>query len=297
MSAMPVSSSAGIGRSPLLTPRHLIPNLHYLRCSSNSRIPHHISHLTTTMSKLSSGLKALINSPTARPNTVPAPRNIQSVYQHIQQTAVANNVSRPSWLALSTAATMTMNSPDSLTALFHLAAHSQSPAETVAIAELMREVGLKCISFNGIPRTINCLNAFKASLPASVADALSRTPTRTPSPGQHRGHQRARPRPLGLDLPPLRAQAVRQAGRLAPGPARAHPARELRRAAVRPGGADHGRNRRPRRDLGRGGCVSARADGRRAAGALACVWAAEGAGGWVVGGGCRDGGWGAVVGE
>lgn len=77
---------------------------------------------------------------------------------------------------------MTMNSPDSLTALFHLAAHSQSPAETVAIAELMREVGLKCISFNGIPRTINCLNAFKASLPASVADALSRTPTRTPSP-------------------------------------------------------------------------------------------------------------------
>ncbi|GES60607.1 conserved mitochondrial protein [Aspergillus terreus] len=134
------------------------------------------------MSKLSSGLKALINSPAARPNTVPAPRNIQSVYQHIQQTAVANNVSRPSWLALSTAATMTMNSPDSLTALFHLAAHSQSPAETVAIAELMREVGLKCISFNGIPRTINCLNAFKASLPASVADALSRTPTRTPSP-------------------------------------------------------------------------------------------------------------------
>ncbi|KAG2418525.1 hypothetical protein HFD88_001626 [Aspergillus terreus] len=134
------------------------------------------------MSKLSSGLKALINSPAARPNTVPAPRNIQSVYQHIQQTAVANNVSRPSWLALSTAATMTMNSPDSLTALFHLAAHSQSPAETIAIAELMREVGLKCISFNGIPRTINCLNAFKASLPASVADALSRTPTRTPSP-------------------------------------------------------------------------------------------------------------------
>ena len=35
-------------------------------------------------------------------------------------------------------------------------------------AELVREVGLKCISFNGIPRTINCLNAFRAALPADV---------------------------------------------------------------------------------------------------------------------------------
>ncbi|KAL4891384.1 hypothetical protein BDV59DRAFT_69026 [Aspergillus ambiguus] len=133
------------------------------------------------MSKLSSGLKALINSPAARPNTVPAPRNIQSVYQHIQQSAIANNVSRPSWLALSTAATMTMNSPDSLAVLFQLASKSQSPAEAVAIAELMREVGLKCISFNGIPRTINCLNAFKAGLPASVAADMSCTPTRAPT--------------------------------------------------------------------------------------------------------------------
>lgn len=62
----------------------------------------------------------------------------------------------------------------------------------MAVAELMREVGLKCISFNGIPRTINCLNAFKASLPDSVSAQLSRSPTRTPSPDNineiaHRG--------------------------------------------------------------------------------------------------------------
>lgn len=75
-----------------------------------------------------------------------------------------------------------MNSPDSLAVLFQLASTSQSTEESVATAELMREIGLKCISFNGIPRTINCLNAFKTSLPDAVGSRLSRTPTRTPSP-------------------------------------------------------------------------------------------------------------------
>ncbi|KAL4979772.1 hypothetical protein BDW66DRAFT_148115 [Aspergillus desertorum] len=135
------------------------------------------------MSKLSPSLKALINSPAARPNTVPAPRNIRSVYAKIQQTARAKNVSRDSWIALSTAATMTMNSPGSLTALYETATTSE-PSESTHIqtAELMREVGLKCISFNGIPRTINCLNAFKTSLPEPIASALSKEPTRTPTP-------------------------------------------------------------------------------------------------------------------
>lgn len=53
------------------------------------------------MSKLSSSLKALINSPAARPGTIPAPRNIQAVYRRIQQDAASHNVSQSSWLALS----------------------------------------------------------------------------------------------------------------------------------------------------------------------------------------------------
>lgn len=78
---------------------------------------------------------------------------------------------------------MTMNSPESLTILHSIAsASSPTPTSATTSAELMREVGLKCISFNGIPRTINCLNAFHASLPASVASSLSTTPTRTPTP-------------------------------------------------------------------------------------------------------------------
>lgn len=89
---------------------------------------------------------------------------------------------------------MTMNSPDSLAILFQLATKSQSLEESIATAELMREVGLKCISFNGIPRTINCLNAFKASLPDSVGSRLSQTPTRSPTPeniNEIRGRGRA----------------------------------------------------------------------------------------------------------
>lgn len=73
-----------------------------------------------------------------------------------------------------------MNSPDSLLTLYHLA--SSSASNPVEIAEFIREVGLKCISFNGIPRTINCLNAFKSGLPESVSAQLSRTPTRAPTP-------------------------------------------------------------------------------------------------------------------
>jgi hypothetical protein len=64
---------------------------------------HHSRNLSNyyKMSKLSPSLKALINAPAARPNTVPAPRNIQSIYAKIHQTAQAKNVSQSSWVALS----------------------------------------------------------------------------------------------------------------------------------------------------------------------------------------------------
>lgn len=88
---------------------------------------------------------------------------------------------------------MTMNSPESLTALYNLATKDTPHETALEIAELMREIGLKCISFNGIPRTINCLNAFKTSLPDPISSSLSTTPTRQPTPAtiaqiQNRGH-------------------------------------------------------------------------------------------------------------
>lgn len=104
------------------------------------------------MSKLAPSLKALINAAHARPGPVPAPRHIEAVYKKIEREATAQKLGRPSWLALSTAATMTMNSPESMVALFTTASASRTQSDQVAIAELMREVGLKCIGFNGVGR-------------------------------------------------------------------------------------------------------------------------------------------------
>jgi hypothetical protein len=79
---------------------------------------------------------------------------------------------------LQTAATMTLNSPESLLQLYALASASKpvtaNPSDhPVYTAELMREVGLKCIGFNGVPRTINCLNAFRDGLPSDIQSALA----------------------------------------------------------------------------------------------------------------------------
>ncbi|TAQ88265.1 hypothetical protein B7494_g3408 [Chlorociboria aeruginascens] len=121
------------------------------------------------MSKLSSALKALIRASFACPNTVPAPENIRSVYARLQQEAASRDVGESSWLALSTAATMTMNSPESLSELYSLATtSSKDKRQAVNTAEFMREV----------PRTINCLGAFRASLPVDIISRLSTEPTR-----------------------------------------------------------------------------------------------------------------------
>lgn len=70
---------------------------------------------------------------------------------------------------------MTMNSPRSLLELYSLATssqHSHGQNNAVWTAELMREVGLKCIGLNGVPRTINSLGAFYEGLPKDVQSEL-----------------------------------------------------------------------------------------------------------------------------
>ncbi|CZR51314.1 probable conserved mitochondrial protein [Phialocephala subalpina] len=135
------------------------------------------------MSKLSSSLKALIAAPYARPNTLPASPHARSVYEALRSEASGKNVGTPAWLTLSTAATMTMNSPEGLAQIYEIATEkSKDKAQSVQTAELMREVGLKCIGFNGVPRTINCLGAFRSSLPSEIVSGLSTQPTRNSSP-------------------------------------------------------------------------------------------------------------------
>lgn len=76
---------------------------------------------------------------------------------------------------------MTMNSPESLVALHAVASRNKDTSQGIYNAELMREVGLKCIGFNGVPRTINCLNAFKDNLPPQIASGLTTKSSRTPT--------------------------------------------------------------------------------------------------------------------
>ncbi|KAL2131084.1 hypothetical protein VTI74DRAFT_5580 [Chaetomium olivicolor] len=132
------------------------------------------------MSKLSPSLKALINAPFAHPGQAPAPRQIRDVYMRIANEAKERGYGVRPWVTLSAAATFTLNSPASLLILHELASSCLPP---LATAELIREIGLKCISFNGIPRTINCLGAFRSGLSHHPwASQLCTTPSRQVSP-------------------------------------------------------------------------------------------------------------------
>lgn len=114
------------------------------------------------MSKLSPALKQLINAPFARPGALPAPQGIKTFYEKLAKDAKDRGVGVPAWLSMATATTMTMNSPDSLAELFHAASPEH---DAVATAELMREVGLKCIGFNGV-----CLSSLPLCLQSSITD-------------------------------------------------------------------------------------------------------------------------------
>ncbi|KAK7926887.1 hypothetical protein PG985_003885 [Apiospora marii] len=137
------------------------------------------------MSKLSDAVKALINASHAAPGITKASPQVQPALKRFAEDAHTKQVGLPSWVTVSTAVSATMNCPEAMTSVFHLAnekSHTDNATPTQN-AELIREVGLKCISFNGIPRSINCLNAFYGSLPEDVAKSLqARPPSRELTP-------------------------------------------------------------------------------------------------------------------
>ncbi|KAK5945303.1 hypothetical protein PMZ80_002507 [Knufia obscura] len=131
------------------------------------------------MSKLSPALKQLINAPFAKPSyTVVNPSTLTPTISKLASEARDHGVSTPAWLTFSTATAMTMNAPSAMTLLWDTAQKQDRSLNPVLTAELQREVGLKCISFNGIPRSINCLGAFYSALPEDVRTKLSNKPTR-----------------------------------------------------------------------------------------------------------------------
>ena len=100
--------------------------------------------------KLSSTLKSVTTAAEARLEPTPAPPRIRDIFSKIEREAEARRLSLWSWLVVLTATTITMNSPESMTALFQHSSASKPLTEGVAIAEFMREVGLRCMGINGV---------------------------------------------------------------------------------------------------------------------------------------------------
>jgi hypothetical protein len=167
------------------------------------------------MSKLSSGLKALISAPFARPNTLPASPRIRSVYERLRQEASSKHVGRDSWLTLSVIlnpsfpqtladaiGTDSSDHDDELTRVIDGIIQSsdgiqrQDPGcpnsrvdegSWIEVYRIQRRMSspypaplsiIITVVTCQVPRTINCLGAFRASLPSEVVSSLSTKPTR-----------------------------------------------------------------------------------------------------------------------
>ncbi|WFD33234.1 protein S-acyltransferase [Malassezia cuniculi] len=121
----------------------------------------------------------------------PSPRReiLDDLFRHIERSAQSHGIGWAEWLSISTATLFALDSPGSLAHMHRYAVREPKIAleERVHRACLMREVGLKCIGFIGIPKVINNLAALRAAVEEDrqVADALPTTPRRNLSPAQY----------------------------------------------------------------------------------------------------------------
>jgi len=98
------------------------------------------------------------------------------------------------WLAVATATFLTANCPDAVGDLYSFVARRNPPTDTrsssnasdlrpvddrTAKAALMRETGLKCAVFVGVPKVINSLAGLTARLDEDVKTKLTQEPFRT----------------------------------------------------------------------------------------------------------------------
>jgi hypothetical protein len=103
--------------------------------------------------KLSPALKALIAAPHAMGSAIPAPSRavITSLFDGIRSRGESGGVGSESWLTLSSAALVTVNSPETVCELFSYAANRKGDVQDqVQAAGVIRETALKCISFSGV---------------------------------------------------------------------------------------------------------------------------------------------------
>lgn len=133
-------------------------------------------------SKLSSSSIKLPAGRSAGPLGAPKETKLFQTFQTISDDAKSKGLGWGEWLSFTTATLVTLNSPKALQSLHRHAVNpsSLSIEDRIARACLMREVGLKCIGFIGIPKVINQLAALRAAVDedAQLKDALPKEPRR-----------------------------------------------------------------------------------------------------------------------
>ncbi|CAO1619066.1 unnamed protein product [Parajaminaea phylloscopi] len=141
----------------------------------------------------------------AGPTSAPAPHALLDALRKVKQDAEGRGVGWGEWLSIATATMVTLNSPSSLATLHRFATGSgtfqSDPSGLPALnlqqrldrALLMREVGLKCIGFVGIPKVINNLAALRKAVDEDkeLASALPTAPRRKIGEGDVANVQRA----------------------------------------------------------------------------------------------------------
>lgn len=102
--------------------------------------------------KLSPALKALIKLPAARGSPIPAPAApvLKSLFDRVRSGGEKGGVGRDTWLSMNTSALFAINSPDALCSLYEYATNGDDTKGRVQAAAVMRESGLKSISFTGV---------------------------------------------------------------------------------------------------------------------------------------------------
>ncbi|KAK0545161.1 hypothetical protein OC844_007389 [Tilletia horrida] len=130
----------------------------------------------------------------AGPGQPPSTDSLASLFSSVKSDAESRGVGWGEWLSVATATLLTLNSPTGLQELHKTAVPtSLALAQRTDRASLMREVGVKCIGFIGIPKVINNLAALRAVVDedSELAQALPTEPRRHLEPAQLKGVHRA----------------------------------------------------------------------------------------------------------
>ena len=118
----------------------------------------------------------------AGPSPTPKLASVSSHFQSLQAEAKHKGIGWGEWVSIATATLFTLNNPGSLQALHKFAAGAQTGdlEHRTNVAQLMRETGLKCIGFIGIPKVINNLAALRKAVEedSELVKALPTQPRR-----------------------------------------------------------------------------------------------------------------------